>query len=194
MDRLQHFKQKELSNIVEKACQERFLGGRSIAQPFGQPLAAEGAHRCVLPQVAQIRADEPILRTVLLLLRREMNDIDQWSLGKLYGLTEKTQRSYAEFEFHTIIHDIHDFCAVTLSAMYLDMVKDRLYCGETNSHERRSTQTALYHLMDTLVKLIAPILVFTAEDAYTYFNNSQKKKAFIWNLFQICRPNGKIHP
>ncbi len=98
-----------------------------------------------------------------------LNEIDQWILAKLFKLTEEVKKAYANFEFHFVTHQIHDFASVTLSSLYLDMVKDRLYCDAKDSKNRRSTQTALYFILDALLKLIAPIMVFTAEDAFSFF-------------------------
>ncbi|MFA5880477.1 MAG: class I tRNA ligase family protein, partial [Candidatus Margulisiibacteriota bacterium] len=104
----------------------------------------------------------------------DLNEIDQWILHKLFELNSFVVEAYNEFDFHLITHKIHDFAAVTLSSLYLDMVKDRLYCDKSDSKNRRSSQTAIYYLLDTLIKLIAPILVFTAEEAYSYFNKPGK--------------------
>ncbi|NQY73247.1 MAG: isoleucine--tRNA ligase [Candidatus Margulisbacteria bacterium] len=98
-----------------------------------------------------------------------LSEIDRWILLKCNALVKEVTSAFETYDFHIITHRIHDFCAVTLSALYLDMVKDRLYCGTTDGHDRRSTQTALHHCFDTLSRLLAPIMVFTSEDAAICF-------------------------
>ncbi len=106
-----------------------------------------------------------------------LEEIDQWILAKLAALYQETEKDYTQFSYHMIAHRIHDFCAVVLSATYLDIVKDRLYCGAKTSPQRRSTQTAIHHILKVLLKLLAPILIFTAEDAYRYFNAPEKQES-----------------
>ncbi len=106
-----------------------------------------------------------------------MQEIDKWALLKLSQLNQKVIDSYNKFEFHLITHALHHFCTTTMSSLYLDMTKDRLYCDKKDGLLRRSTQTALYQIVDNLIKLIAPILVFSSEDAYSYFNNPNKKQS-----------------
>jgi isoleucyl-tRNA synthetase len=98
----------------------------------------------------------------------DLLEIDKWILLRLNRLVEKVNRAYEEFEFHQVYHGLYDFCVNDLSALYLDMSKDRLYCGGKNSIERRSAQFALHTILMTLVKLMAPILSFTAEDIFRY--------------------------
>ena len=107
----------------------------------------------------------------------KMDELDQWVVAKLQLLIRETKESYARFEFHGIVQSIHDFCAVTLSSAYLDSVKDRLYCDAINSPRRRSTQTAMHDIVEALLKLLAPILVFTTEDAYSHFKPFKKKES-----------------
>jgi len=97
-----------------------------------------------------------------------IDDLDKWAMFKLQQLVARCVYHYDIYEFHTVTHALHDFCAVTLSSQYLDMVKDRLYCDIPNSPRRRSTQAVLYTIANTLIRLSAPILAFTSEDAYTH--------------------------
>ena len=97
-----------------------------------------------------------------------LSEIDCWALHKLYHLTAKVLKAYASFEFHTIYHLLHNFCVTDMSAIYLDILKDRLYCSFPDSTPRRASQTAFYCILTTLVKLIAPILPFTAEELWRY--------------------------
>jgi isoleucyl-tRNA synthetase len=93
-------------------------------------------------------------------------ELDRFILDRLQVLIERCRRAYAAFEFHAVYHALNNFCSVDLSSLYLDIVKDRLYCEGATSPERRSGQTALYHLLEGLVRLIAPILSFTAEEIW----------------------------
>ncbi|MBT5856653.1 isoleucine--tRNA ligase [bacterium] len=104
--------------------------------------------------------------------------IDQFAINELHTLSATLKDDhYKNFNFHKVTQDIHHFCSVTLSANYLDGVKDCLYCEASNSPKRKSTQSTMYDLANTLIKLISPILVFTAEDAYKHFNRPDKKKS-----------------
>ncbi|MCU0641104.1 MAG: isoleucine--tRNA ligase [Candidatus Margulisbacteria bacterium] len=100
--------------------------------------------------------------------QEELLEIDRWILLKLNRLTEKIIKAYDEFEFHQVYHGLYDFCVNDLSAFYLDMSKDRLYCDGKDSVERRSAQFAMHEILTTMVKLMAPILSFTAEDISRY--------------------------
>ncbi|MDD5382386.1 MAG: isoleucine--tRNA ligase [Candidatus Margulisbacteria bacterium] len=98
----------------------------------------------------------------------DLLEVDRWILLRLNRLIERVTKAYDEFEFHLVYHSLYDFCVNDLSAFYLDMSKDRLYCGGRDSVERRSAQFAMNEVLTTLVKLMAPILSFTAEDISRY--------------------------
>src|SRR6185369_12280530 len=97
-----------------------------------------------------------------------MPEIDRWALHQLELLKEKVLQSYAEYEFHVLYHAVNGFCTVELSAFYLDILKDRVYTSKKESLERRSAQTVMYRILDTLLRLIAPVLSFTADEAWQY--------------------------
>ena len=96
----------------------------------------------------------------------EMLELDKWAITRLNKLIEKAFAAYDEYEFHVVSHLINDFCVVELSNFYLDIIKDRLYCSGRNSLERRSAQTALFLILDTLTKMFAPILAFTCDEIW----------------------------
>ncbi len=96
----------------------------------------------------------------------EMEALDRWAVTKLNELIEKVEAAYQDYEFHVISHAINDFCVVELSSFYLDIIKDRLYCEERNGLKRRSAQTALFLILDTLTKMFAPILAFTCDEIW----------------------------
>jgi isoleucyl-tRNA synthetase len=97
----------------------------------------------------------------------ETNELDQWILLRAEDLVARCRTWYDNFEFHKVYHSVYAFCTVDLSAVYCDIIKDRLYCSAPNWRERRSAQTALYRLLDALVRLLAPIMSFTAEEVWT---------------------------
>lgn len=95
-------------------------------------------------------------------------EIDRWILLRLNRLVERVRKAYDEYEFHLVYHSLYDFCVNDLSAYYLDISKDRLYCGGKESIERRSAQFAMNEILLTLVRLMAPVLSFTAEDIFRH--------------------------
>jgi len=88
----------------------------------------------------------------------ELQEIDRFMLHRLQLLIEKARRAYEGYEFHTIYHGLYNFCTVDLSALYLDILKDRLYSSPARSAARRSAQTVLFSVLDALARLMAPIL------------------------------------
>jgi isoleucyl-tRNA synthetase len=98
----------------------------------------------------------------------ELQELDRYVLVLLDRVIARTTKAYKEFAFHLVYHELLQFCTVTLSAFYLDIIKDRLYCSAPDGAERRSAQTVLYRLADGLVRLMAPILSFTAEEAWRF--------------------------
>jgi isoleucyl-tRNA synthetase len=97
-----------------------------------------------------------------------LDELDRWILGRTQALLARCLDAYETFEFHAVYHALNNFCSVDLSALYLDIVKDRLYCEAPRSGARRSAQTALHRILDTLVHLMAPVLSFTAEEIWQH--------------------------
>jgi isoleucyl-tRNA synthetase len=98
----------------------------------------------------------------------ELLPLDRYMLARTRELTEKVLDWYAAFEFHRIYHAVNEFAIVDLSSFYLDVLKDRMYTFAPTSHERRSAQTVLWKITETLVRLVAPILSFTADEIWEY--------------------------
>jgi isoleucyl-tRNA synthetase len=94
--------------------------------------------------------------------------LDKWALQETAKLVEKVTDAYENYQFHVAYNAIVQYCTVTLSAMYHDILKDRLYTYGKNWKERRSAQTVIYHSFDTLTRLLAPVLVFTTDEALAY--------------------------
>jgi isoleucyl-tRNA synthetase len=103
----------------------------------------------------------------------QLQMIDQHALCQLFKVNNEVITAYAQYDFTAVFHMLGDYCAVDLSAFYLDIVKDRLYVAAASGHERRSAQTACWYILDTLTRLMAPVLSFTAEQVS---DNYQKNK------------------
>lgn len=103
-------------------------------------------------------------------------NIDHWILSKLQILIKKTTNSFENFEFYNFYHLLNNFCVVTLSSLYLDIIKDRLYTYPKKSLERRAAQTCIYKILVILTKLMSPILSFTAEEIWRQLPFSKGKE------------------
>jgi len=98
----------------------------------------------------------------------QLSEIDQWALSQLEQLKKRIIGAYGSFEFHSIFHSLLYFCTVTMSSFYLDILKDRLYTMPPSSPERRGAQTVLYEIADSVLRLMAPVLSFTAAEAWEH--------------------------
>ena len=96
----------------------------------------------------------------------QMDELDRFALCQLQDLIQKIRQGYARFEFHRVYHALHNYCVVDLSSFYLDILKDRLYTSPAASVARRSAQTVIHTVLLALVRLMAPILSFTAEEVW----------------------------
>ena len=106
----------------------------------------------------------------------ELQEIDKYALLKLNDLVKKCTESYDRYDFHEAYQAINVFCVTDMSSFYLDIIKDRLYTAKANSKERRAAQTAMYIILDSLVRIIAPLTSFTAEEIWKYMNKSKSEK------------------
>ena len=96
----------------------------------------------------------------------QMLEIDRWALNKLHRLIDMTTQSYENFEFYKVFREVYEFCVVEMSSFYFDILKDRLYTFGAKSLERRSAQTVLNEILQSLARIIAPILSYTAEEIW----------------------------
>jgi len=96
----------------------------------------------------------------------KLEDIDKWALSRLHVASQTIRRNFNHYEFSDAFKWIYSFCNEDLSGFYLDILKDRLYASSANAPVRRAAQTVLYHILDHLVRLIAPVLSFTAEEIF----------------------------
>jgi len=94
--------------------------------------------------------------------------VDRWILNRLSEISVDCQSAYTDFQFHKVYHALNQFCAVDLSSLYVDITKDRMYCDAPDSPRRRATQFAMREVHTALCRWLAPILPFTAEEAWTY--------------------------
>ena len=97
-----------------------------------------------------------------------LDEVDRFVLDRLARLIDRVTRTYEQYQFHTVFHAVHNFCAVDLSALYLDVIKDRLYTSAADAPRRRAAQTACYDVFGALARLMAPLMTFTAEEAWRY--------------------------
>jgi len=106
-----------------------------------------------------------------------MYEIDRWMLSRLRGLVDEVTGSYDNWEFHRVYRAVYDFCVYEVSAFYLDVLKDVLYILTPDSPERRSAQTALFRVLEALVRVMAPLLSFTSEEAWGFIERPGKAES-----------------
>ncbi|MCF8054028.1 MAG: isoleucine--tRNA ligase [Deltaproteobacteria bacterium] len=109
----------------------------------------------------------------------DMHEFDRWILHRLQTLIARVRKAYEEYQFHSVYYSVYNFCTVDLSALYLDVLKDRLYTSSKNSVARRSAQSALALILESLTKLIAPILSFSAEEIWLALPNYPQKSTSV---------------
>jgi isoleucyl-tRNA synthetase len=95
-----------------------------------------------------------------------MDELDRFALHQLQDLIQKVRQGFDRFEFHRVYHALYNYCVVDLSSFYLDILKDRLYTSAAESSARRSAQTVIHTVLTTIVRLMAPLLSFTAEEIW----------------------------
>jgi len=118
----------------------------------------------------------------------EMEEIDRFALHHLQSLVTRARTAYETFEFHAVYHDLYNYCTVDLGAFYLDVLKDRLYTSLEGSTARRSAQTALNMILEALVRLMAPILAFTAEEIWIHMPGTDARPPSV-HLTQLPEVN-----
>ena len=106
----------------------------------------------------------------------DMLEIDQWIVAETNKLVKLCMEAYDEYEFHIVYHAINKFCTIELSKLYIDITKDRLYVERADSQKRRSGQSALYHVLSVITRLLAPVISFTAEEIWKAMPHAQDDK------------------
>jgi isoleucyl-tRNA synthetase len=114
--------------------------------------------------------------------------LDRWVLSRLIAWEEKVRKAYEDYEFHLAYHATIELCSVDLSALYFDVVKDRLYTWKTKGLPRRSAQTVLHLVAEDLVRLLAPVLSFTASEAWAFLPGEREESVFLAGFPSRERP------
>jgi isoleucyl-tRNA synthetase len=111
---------------------------------------------------------------------KDMEELDHWALHQFELFKGRATKAYADFDFHIVFHGLHQFCGITMSAFYLDIIKDRLYTTLPDSNERKAAQTVLYDILSGLLCIMAPVMSFTAAEAWEHLpqaDDEEQRKA-----------------
>lgn len=122
----------------------------------------------------------------------DMLALDQWLVDQTAGLQTKILQAYQAYEFHHVYQEMHHFCSIELGSFYLDLIKDRQYTCPADSRARRSAQTAMYHVLMSLVRWMAPILSFTAEEIWSYMPGDQTESSVMLTYWHQALPSYSI--
>jgi len=137
-----------------------------------------------IPLLGDLNAFDPVRDRVA---EPDLLPLDRYMLARTRELTENILAWYAAFEFHRIYHAVNEFAIVDLSSFYLDVLKDRMYTFAPSSRERRSAQTVLWQITESLVRLVAPILSFTADEVWEHLPKVEGREASV-HLAQFPKP------
>ena len=126
----------------------------------------------------------------------ELLALDRWALARAQVLQAEIVEAYRAYAFHLIYQKVHNFCSVDLGSFYLDVIKDRLYTMPTQAPGRRSAQTAMFHIAESMVRWLAPILSFTAEEAWAYLPGTRRESVFheTWHALPAVAPDSLDWP
>lgn len=122
---------------------------------------------------------------------KDMLKVDQYALAHLKSINDKIIKAYKEYDFAAVFHTLNSYCTVDLSSLYLDICKDRLYVEKADGLLRRSAQTVIYNILDTITKLMAPVFSFLAEEVSDYYQKDKKESihlqefATVLNIWEI---------
>ncbi|MCI5190773.1 MAG: isoleucine--tRNA ligase, partial [Candidatus Electrothrix sp. AS4_5] len=126
---------------------------------------------------------DPVTDSVDLKNSEAMSELDRWALARYADLVRRVDRAYSEYEFHAIYHSLINFCGTTISSLYMDVLKDRLYCSAPNAPERRAVQTVIYRILDGLLRMMAPILTVTAAEAWEHLHGLDQQSPLEDSVF-----------
>jgi isoleucyl-tRNA synthetase len=118
----------------------------------------------------------------------ELLPLDRWVLDHAHGLQQRIERHYEDYQFHLIYQDLHTFCSVQLGSFHLDVLKDRMYTLRRDAHARRSGQTAMYHVLEAMVRWMAPILSFTADEIWSHMPARTQASPLFTTWYQGLAP------
>jgi isoleucyl-tRNA synthetase len=120
-----------------------------------------------------------------------LKEIDKWALTRLNKLIKDCIKAYDNYDFHDAYHAINQFCVVDMSQFYLDIIKDRLYTSKPDSIERKAAQTTMYEILSSLVRILAPMTCFTAEEIWKYMPHKKGENLDSVMLEYYPKPNSK---
>ncbi len=124
---------------------------------------------------------------------KDMLPLDRWALARAHDLQNEVLEAYEQFQFHVIYQKLHQFCVVDMGGFYLDILKDRMYTMPARSRGRRSAQTAMLHILQGLVRWLAPILSFTAEEIWRYMPGKRGESVFLETWYSLPDlPDGAV--
>jgi isoleucyl-tRNA synthetase len=112
-----------------------------------------------------------------------LTELDHWALARYAELVRKVTQAYADYEFHAIYHGLHNFCGTVISSLYMDVLKDRLYCSRPDDSARRAAQMVIHRILDGLLRLMAPILSVTAAEAWEHLYGLDQKSPLEKSVF-----------
>ena len=115
----------------------------------------------------------------------QMVEIDRWTLARASALQAEVIKAYQSYDFHVVYQKVHGFCVIELGAFWLDILKDRLYTTPAKSAARRSAQTALYHIAEAMVRWLAPILSFTAEEIWKFLPGTRDESVLLTTWWKL---------
>ena len=119
-----------------------------------------------------------------LVATKDLLALDRWMLDRAYLLQEEVIAAYEAYQFQQIFQKIHHFCVIDLGGFYLDIIKDRQYTAKTNGLARRSTQTAMYHVLEALTRWLAPIISYTADEIWSYMPGKRSESIFLETWYE----------
>jgi isoleucyl-tRNA synthetase len=118
----------------------------------------------------------------------QMIALDRWAMGRARELQDEVVAAYRSYDFHLIYQKVHNFCVVDLGGFYLDVIKDRLYTTQAKGLPRRSAQTAMYWIAEAMVRWLAPVLSFTAEEIWRFMPGARAESVFLSTWAQLPAP------
>ncbi len=118
----------------------------------------------------------------------DMLALDQWAIDRAYQCQQAILEAYDNYNFHLVYQKIHHFCTQEMGSLYLDITKDRQYTMQSDSLGRRSSQTAMYHILEALVRWIAPVLSFTADELWSYLPGQRESSVFLSSWYDRLAP------
>ncbi len=113
----------------------------------------------------------------------DMLSLDQWAVSLAHELQKDIEQAYTDYQFHSVYQKVHNFCALEMGGVYLDIIKDRQYTTQENSLARRSCQTALFHILEAMVRWIAPILSFTSDELWQFMPGERPESVFLTTFY-----------